>query len=100
MISKPVASIVILTYNNLEYTRLCLESLYAKTRVPEFETIIVDNASSDGTPGFLQEFTDTHPNARAILNSANEGFARGNNIGTAAATGEYLVFLNNGWAGD
>jgi GT2 family glycosyltransferase/glycosyltransferase involved in cell wall biosynthesis len=89
------ASIIILTYNGLDYTRGCLESIYQKTNGPDFEVIIVDNASQDETPAYLEAFAREHPNCKVILNDKNEGFARGNNIGAAAATGEYLVFLNN-----
>lgn len=91
----PVASIVILTYNNLEYTQICLESIYTKTDQPSFEVILVDNASQDGTAAFLQDFAEKHENVKLILNSTNEGFARGNNRGASIASGEYLVFLNN-----
>ena len=88
-------SIIILTYNNLDYTRLCLDSIFAKTDHPEFEVILVDNASTDGTPAFLEEYAKTQSNLKFILNSSNLGFAGGNNQGASAATGEYLVFLNN-----
>jgi GT2 family glycosyltransferase len=91
----PEVSIIILTYNNLDYTRICLDSIYAKTDSPEFEVIVVDNASSDGTPVFLRTYAETKPNLRLILNSSNLGFARGNNIGAAEAAGDQLVFLNN-----
>ncbi|HZR98684.1 MAG TPA: glycosyltransferase [Chloroflexota bacterium] len=91
----PLASIVIVTYNNLDYTRLCLESIYAKTVYPRFEVIVVDNASQDETPTYLEEFAASHPRCRVILNPTNDGFARANNRGLAAARGEYVVFLNN-----
>lgn len=93
--SSGKASIVLLTYNNLRYTRECLESIYAKTEPADFEVIVVDNASQDETPQYLEAFGREHPNFSFILNAANEGFARGNNIGATAAKGEYLVFLNN-----
>lgn len=89
------ASIVVLTYNNLDYTRICLESIFENTRIEEFELIVVDNASTDGTGHFLEAYALDRPNLRLILNEKNQGFARGNNIGAAAATGKYLVFLNN-----
>jgi GT2 family glycosyltransferase/glycosyltransferase involved in cell wall biosynthesis len=89
------ASLIILTYNNLDYTRMCLDSIYAKTGVAEYEIIVVDNASGDGTPDFLRTYAETKPNLRLILNSTNLGFSRGNNQGAAEAAGEYLVFLNN-----
>lgn len=89
------ASIVILTFNNLDYTRMCLDSIYEKTEVSEFEVIIVDNASTDTTPDFLEKYASERPNLRVIFNKVNQGFARGNNIGAAEATGDHLVFLNN-----
>ena len=89
------ASIIILTYNNLDYTRLCLESIYSITDAPEFEVIVVDNASRDGTPDFLRTYTETKPGLKLVLNTVNQGFSRGNNQGAAEATGDYLVFLNN-----
>ena len=91
----PLASIIVVTYNNLGYTRLCLESVYTRTAFPKFEVIVVDNASQDGTREFLHEFAQAHPTCRVILNETNEGFARANNRGIAAARGDYLVLLNN-----
>ena len=93
MDTQPETSIIVLTYNNLEHTRACLESVYANTS--SFELIVVDNASQDGTPQFLQEFGRGRSNFRYMLNQNNEGFSRGNNQGAALAQGEYLVFLNN-----
>lgn len=95
MSARPTASIIILTYNNLEYTRLCLESIYAFTQTADFELILVDNASSDETPPYLKNFAAGKPNVKLILNRENAGFARGNNQGAAAAEGDYLVLLNN-----
>ena len=91
----PLASIIILTYNNLDYTRQCLESIYNQTDEPEFEIILVDNASQDGTPEYLSSFAKQHPNVQLILNHENNGFAHGNNQGAAISSGDYLVFLNN-----
>src|SRR5205085_11280315 len=51
----PRVSVVVLTYNNLELTKLCVESILRNTRWPNFELIIVDNASHDGTPDYLHE---------------------------------------------
>jgi glycosyltransferase involved in cell wall biosynthesis len=50
--SKKLSSIVILTYNQLEYIKLCIESIRKYTAVP-YEIIIVDNASNDGTVEYL-----------------------------------------------
>jgi GT2 family glycosyltransferase/glycosyltransferase involved in cell wall biosynthesis len=91
----PCASIIILTYNNLEYTRQCVESVFEHSEAKDFELILVDNASSDGTQAYLQQLADTHPNVKVLLNEKNEGFARGNNLGAALAQGDFIVFLNN-----
>ena len=90
---KPAASIVIVTFNNLAVTRLCLASVFAHTENAEF--ILVDNASADGTPAFLRECASHDPRVRVILNDANLGFAQANNLGISAARGETIVLLNN-----
>ena len=91
----PKASIVVVTYNNLDYNRLCLESIFSKTIYPNFEVIVVDNDSNDGTADFLLEFAQTRPQVKVIANQINRGFAAANNQGLKEANGEYIVFLNN-----
>ena len=99
------ASIIAITYNNLHISKLCVESIFRNTFWPNFELIIVDNASTDGTRQYLQELSQQHNNIKFILNERNEGFARANNQGIQAAVGEYVVLLNNdtivtrGWLG-
>ena len=85
----PKASIVIVTYNNAEYTRLCLSSIYEKTIYPNFEVIVVDNASNEETIEFLKSFEADHENIQILYNARNEGFARANNLGIALAHGDY-----------
>jgi GT2 family glycosyltransferase/glycosyltransferase involved in cell wall biosynthesis len=89
------ASIIIVTYNNLEYTRLCLQSIYEKTIYPNFEVIVVDNASSDQTPEFLRSFEAEHEHIQVIYNTVNKGFASANNLGIARASGDVILLLNN-----
>jgi GT2 family glycosyltransferase/2-polyprenyl-3-methyl-5-hydroxy-6-metoxy-1,4-benzoquinol methylase len=91
----PKASIIVVTFNNLELNRACLESIYTRTEWPNFEVIVVDNASADATPQYLREAERTFPNLSVVLNDSNLGFAAANNIGLDLATGEYLVLLNN-----
>jgi GT2 family glycosyltransferase len=89
------ASIVIVTFDNLVYTKLCLRSLLANTEYPNYEVVVVDNGSTDGTPAYLRSLMRQHPHVRAVFNGDNLGFARANNQGLAAATGDVLVLLNN-----
>jgi GT2 family glycosyltransferase len=104
-IAIPCASIVIVTFNNLVYTRLCLESVLANTDHPDHEIIVVDNGSTDGTPDYLRSLADLHSHIRVELNQHNRGFAPANNQGLALTRGAHLVLLNNdtlvprGWLG-
>lgn len=101
---RPKVSAIVLTYNNLALTKDCLDSLETYSDDVDLEVVIVDNASSDGSPAYLSSWSASRPNAKLILNSENRGFAAGNNQGLAAASGDYLVILNNdtvvtrGWA--
>lgn len=85
-----LTSLIILTRNNLEYTKLCLESIHRYTPEPH-EVIVVDNGSTDGTVEYLRE----QPDVKLIENRYNLGFALGNNRGLREAKGDYIVFLNN-----
>ncbi|HEU4390145.1 MAG TPA: glycosyltransferase, partial [Blastocatellia bacterium] len=91
----PPVSIVVVTYNKLDVTRLCIESIIRNTDYPNYEVIVVDNCSADGTQDHLNSLVSQFPNVSAVMNSRNEGFARANNQGIARSTGEYLVLLNN-----
>jgi GT2 family glycosyltransferase/SAM-dependent methyltransferase/glycosyltransferase involved in cell wall biosynthesis len=103
--ATPLASITVVSYNNLELTKLCLESILLNTDYPNYEIIVVDNHSSDGTQAYLRYMTSIHENLHILLNPGNHGFAKANNQGLAQAAGEYLVLLNNdtivppGWLG-
>ncbi len=92
--TAPIVSIIMLTFNALADTKLCLASLEAHTTVA-YELVLVDNASSDGTSAFLREWAANRPHVRLVLNDSNTGFAGGNNIGMAIARGRYFMLLNN-----
>jgi GT2 family glycosyltransferase len=98
-LEEPRISVVVLTYNNLAFTQACLHSVEAHSDYRNLEVIVVDNASSDGSVEYLRNWA-AEPSAagharRLILNDDNLGFAAGNNVGLAAATGDVLVMLNN-----
>ena len=85
-------SIIIINYNTFELTSKCIRSIYDKLTGLSYEIILVDNASKECDPRlFLQKF----PNIKLIISKTNTGFAGGNNLGVAAATGDYLLLLNS-----
>ena len=89
-------AIVVVSYDNLDYLKLCLDSLWEKSDYPNFEVIVVDNGSRPDVVDFLQATAQKEPRLKLILNRENVGFARANNIGIAAARDcDYLVLLND-----
>ena len=88
----PPVAIVMLTWNGLAYTRECLDSLRTLTTGVEYQLIVVDNGSSDGT----REYLRTLDWITLIENPTNEGFTRGNNRGfLAALPNADILMLNN-----
>jgi hypothetical protein len=86
---KNLVSIIILTYNQLAYTKKTLESVKKYTN--NYELIIVDNNSTDGTVEYLKGLS----NIRLIENKENKGFAYGCNQGVNVSSGNYVLFLNS-----
>ncbi len=84
-------SVVVTNYNGRKYLADCLSSLAAQT-YRDFETIVVDNASTDGSVEFVEE---NYLEVRIVRNRENLGFAGGTNAGIRAARGEYVLTLNN-----
>jgi len=91
----PGASIVIVTHDNLLFSRMTLESVIACTEYPCHEVIVVDNGSRDGTAAWLYELAASNPRVRLVMNPGNVGFARACNQGLALARGDVLVLLND-----
>jgi GT2 family glycosyltransferase len=89
---SPLVSIVIVTWNSANYLSRCLTSLTLQS-FKDFETILVDNGSQDGT---LEGIQEKYPslNLRIELLGVNQGFARANNIGARLACGRWLALLN------
>ena len=86
-------SVIILNFNGKEFLSKCLDSVF-NSDYSNFEVVLVDNASTDGSIRLVQEGFHEHRNLRVIHNNRNLGFAEGNNVGAKAAKGEYVVFLN------
>jgi GT2 family glycosyltransferase/Tfp pilus assembly protein PilF len=87
-----LTSIIVLIGNSLEYTKNCLASIRAHTKIP-YEIIFVDDGAYDGTAEWLQAEQD--PCLRVIADGNTSGFARSSNLGLQAASGSYFVLLQN-----
>lgn len=88
---KPLISIIIVNFNGKKRLKICFDSLYSQT-YKNFEIILVDNGSTDGSVEFIKE---SYPKVVVVRNKDNLGFSGGNNIGIKKANGEYILFLNN-----
>lgn len=88
-------SVIIVNFNTRAVTLACLESLYQHTHDLNFEVIVVDNASPDGSAEALGKFETKYKNFKLIRSTVNLGFGAGNNLGAKEAKGKYLLFLNS-----
>ena len=86
----PKASVIIVNHNGRTQLEKCLHSLPGEECLA-YETLLVDNASADGSADYVER---DFPNVRVIRSETNGGFGWGNNVGARQARGEYLAFLN------
>jgi GT2 family glycosyltransferase len=85
-------SIVIVSFNTRDLLRECLLSVFGTAASLRIQVIVVDNASTDGSPSMVErEF----PDAVLIRSEVNLGFGRANNLGFESALGRYVVLLNS-----
>ncbi len=84
-------SIIVVSYNTRDETLDCLRSVYEQTEGIGFEVIVVDNASSDGSP---EAIASEFPQLELVGLDENIGFGRANNVGAKSASGRYILLLN------
>lgn len=85
-------SIIIVNYNTCSLTRNCLKSVFEQTKEIDFEVIVSDNGSKDGSVEMIKtEF----PQVILIENNANLGFGKANNVGYKYSKGKYIFLLNS-----
>jgi asparagine synthase (glutamine-hydrolysing) len=90
--SPPALSVIVVNWNTAAILRDCLTSVEKHLSTVTHETLVVDNASSDGSPDMVaREF----PGVRLIRNSENVGFARANNQAMRQARGTHFLLLNS-----
>lgn len=85
-------SVIIVNYNTKSLLQNCLASVFEQTKDIEFEVIVSDNGSTDGS---IQMIKADFPQVILLENSKNLGFGAANNRGTEAAKGKYILFLNS-----
>src|SRR6056297_747012 len=85
-------SVIIPIYNVEKYLKSCLSSVAAQT-MKDFEVIMVNDGSADGSAKIAAEFEDNYENFR-LVNQSNQGTAPARNRGLADARGSYIAFLD------
>lgn len=85
-------SVLLVTRNNKRYLEPCLDSLYSARLQRDFEVIVVDNGSTDGSQALLR---DKFPDVQLIQNRGNAGLSRASNQGINASQGRYVLLLND-----
>ena len=108
--SKPDLSIIVVSYNTKDITKNCLESILKslKNSSWNYEIIIVDNHSTDGSVEVLRKYSSNYSNTRLpslgsglsgqvriVENKENLGFGKANNQGVKIARSDYILFLNS-----
>src|SRR5262245_37473647 len=93
-VHRPHVAIILLNWNQPEYTLACLRSL-GQLEYPNVTVTVVDNGSTDGSPALIRA---RYPDVTLIENGRNLGFAAGNNVGIDLAMrdgADYVMLLNN-----
>lgn len=85
-------SVIIVNWNTKELLKNCLSSFIHNQYPFQLETIVVDNASTDGSAGMVQQ---QFPTVKLIQNTRNLGFAKANNIALQSTTADYFILLNS-----
>ena len=90
--AKVKLSIVIPSYNTSKLLQRCIDSVY-RSKIPfDFEVVVVDNGSTDGS---VEETQRCYPSVLLIKNSKNLGFAAASNQGIEKSSGSFILFLNS-----
>jgi glycosyltransferase involved in cell wall biosynthesis len=92
--AAPFFSVVITTYDRERIVRRCVDSCLEQT-FEDFEVVVVDDASGDGTVAVLEAYED--PRLRIVVHERNRGINPARHTGTEAARGEWIVVLDSDW---
>ena len=101
----PLVSIIMLNFNGEQHLKRCIPAIIRNTIYPNYELVVVDNGSEDGSVEYLESMR-RRMHLRIVRNRADAGYAAASNRGIEAASGQYVLFLNNdtepleGWLGE
>ena len=88
-------SVIILNYNTKDFLLPCIKGMVNHTTGLDYEIIIVDNASTDGTVAYIKEkILPRFPQAKLLESQENKGFSAGNNAGISRSAGRYCLIMN------
>lgn len=93
-LNYPLVSVIVLNYNGQKYIENCISSVL-RTTYPNFEVILVDNASTDSSLETAEQSYGADPRLKIVKSEVNLGFSGGNNFGFNYSKGDFVVFLNN-----
>lgn len=89
----PDLSVIVLSFNTKKLTVDCVKSILAHTKNIDYEIILIENASEDGSKEALEKIKDSH--LKVFPQKTNLGFPGGNNVGIKKSTGKYVLFMNS-----
>lgn len=93
--NEPFCAIIIPVFNQVRHTEQCLNAIVRNTVYSNYQIIVVDNGSQDGTSEFLQEFQKQTDRLKVLSFGENMGYVAANNAAAKMTDADYLVFLNN-----
>lgn len=89
---KPLVSVAVLTYNSESTIRQCIDSILMQEADFDYEIVVGDDCSTDGTPGILADYSKRYPSKFVLLmNETNEGVSRNNNKVLSHCNGKYVA---------
>ncbi len=91
-LEEKTLSVIIVSYNSISYLKSCLDSILAASPELDYEVIVVDNHSTDGSARLVEE---KYPSVRLIKNERNEGFSKATNTAIKCSSFAYLLLLNS-----
>lgn len=90
----PLVSVIIINYNGKQYLKTCLGGIFSNN-YPNYEVIVCDNGSTDGSQEYLEKLTKKHKNLFLVALGKNFGPSFARNKGVEKAKGKYFAFLDN-----